>query len=69
MLKYHFLSIRLATILKFANTLVGKGVGGKLTHTEWECEWAQFHEGKCGNICQIYKYTNSFGLAIPLLGL
>ena len=35
MLKYHFLPIRLATILKFANTLVGKRVGEKvLSHTQ-----------------------------------
>ena len=32
MLKYHFLPMRLATILKFANTFVGKRVGE--THTQ-----------------------------------
>ena len=71
MLKYHFFPIRLATIHKFANTLVGKCVGekGPHTHTEWECEQAQVHAGKFGNICQIYKYTNLLGLAISLLGL
>lgn len=57
MLKYHFLPIRLATILNFANTLVGKGVGGKLTHTQNGN--VNGHNSMKGNVAISVKFTNT----------
>lgn len=54
MMKYHFSPIRLATTLKSANTLAGKGVGKEVLsyRAGGTVNWHRFHGGKFGNIYQ-----------------
>lgn len=52
MLKYHFLPIRLATILMPANRQMCRE-RGTLIHYWWDYKLAQFHRGKFGNLIKI----------------
>lgn len=57
--KYHFSPISLATTLKLANTLAGKGIRKEaLSHIVVYYKLAGFHSGQFGNIYQNYKCTN-----------
>ena len=58
MLKYHFSPIRLATILKSANTLSGKGVGKDvLSHIMGgNVNW---HNSTKGSLAISVKFTNA----------
>lgn len=54
MLKYRFSPIGLATTLKSANTLAGKGVGKEVLSycAGGTVNWHRFHGGQSGNIYQ-----------------